>query len=78
MELSLTVKKSGNSKPDLRREYQVDSEVILALLRKFLREHGSIIKAAQKIFAAIQGTASIALLFRDFAATINSFQWVYR
>ena len=51
---------------DLRRQYQVDSEVILALLRKFLREQGSIIKAAQKIFTAIQGSASIAVLFRDF------------
>ncbi len=51
---------------DLRRQYQVDSEVILALLRKFLREQGSIIKAAQKTFTAIQGSASIAVLFRDF------------
>ncbi len=45
---------------DLRRQYQVDSEVILALLRKFVREQGSIIKAAQKIFTAIQGSASIS------------------
>jgi glucosamine--fructose-6-phosphate aminotransferase (isomerizing) len=51
---------------DLRRQYQVDSEVILALLRKFLREQGSVIKAAQKIFTSIQGAASIAVLFRDF------------
>jgi hypothetical protein len=51
---------------DLRRQYQVDSEVILALLRKFLREQGSIIKAAQMIFAVIQGSASIAVLFRDY------------
>jgi hypothetical protein len=47
-------------------------------LRKFRRKHGSIIKAAQKIFATIQGIASIAVLFRDFAVTIKSFQWVYR
>src|SRR5262245_58400962 len=51
---------------DLRRQYQVDSEVILALLRKFLREQRSIIRAAQKIFTTIQGAASIAVLFRDF------------
>src|SRR5438046_47726 len=51
---------------DLRRQYQVDSEVILALLRKFVREQGSIIKAAQKIFTAIQGSASIAVLFTDY------------
>jgi glucosamine--fructose-6-phosphate aminotransferase (isomerizing) len=51
---------------DLRRQYQVDSEVILALLRKFLREQRSIIKAAQKVFTTIQGAASIAVLFKDF------------
>ena len=51
---------------DLRRQYQVDSEVILALLRKFLREQRSIIKAAQMLFTAIQGSASIAVLFRDY------------
>jgi glutamine---fructose-6-phosphate transaminase (isomerizing) len=51
---------------DLSRHYQVDSEVILALLRKFLREQRSIVKAAQKIFQTIQGSASIAVLFRDF------------
>jgi glucosamine--fructose-6-phosphate aminotransferase (isomerizing) len=51
---------------DLRRQYQVDSEVILALIRKFLRSQPSIIKAAQSLFAAIQGSASIAVLFRDY------------
>src|SRR5215475_3393140 len=51
---------------DLRRQYQVDSEVILALLRKFLGEQRSIIKAAQKSFTTIKGSASIAVLFRDF------------
>jgi hypothetical protein len=51
---------------DLRRQHQVDSEVILALLRKFLREQGSILTAAQKLFTTIQGAASIAVLFRDF------------
>ena len=51
---------------DLRRQYQVDSEVILALLRKFLGEQASIIKAAQKSFTVIQGSASIAVLFRDY------------
>jgi len=51
---------------DLQRQYQVDSEVILALLRKFLREQRSIIKAAQMLFTAIQGSASIAVLFRDY------------
>jgi glutamine---fructose-6-phosphate transaminase (isomerizing) len=51
---------------DLQRQYQVDSEVILALLRKFLRQHGSIIEAAQLLFDTIQGSASIAVLLRDY------------
>ena len=51
---------------DLRRQYQVDSEVILALLGKFLGKQPSIVKAAQKSFAVIQGSASIAVLFRDY------------
>src|SRR5215469_7088874 len=51
---------------DLRRQYQVDSEVILALLRKSLREQASIITATQDIFRQIQGAASIAVLFRDY------------
>jgi len=50
----------------LQRQYQVDSEVILALLRKFLQEQGSIIQATQRIFSTIQGAASIAVLFRDY------------
>src|ERR1044071_7848160 len=50
---------------DLRRQYQVDSEVILALLGKFLREQPSIIHAAQKTFTRIEGSASIAVLFTD-------------
>ena len=51
---------------DLRRQYQVDSEVIFALLRKFLQEHRSIVQAAQRLFRAIQGSASIAVLFSDY------------
>src|SRR5215471_14675802 len=51
---------------DLQRQYQVDSEVILALLRKFLREQPSIIHAAQGTFTSIQGSASIAVLFADY------------
>jgi hypothetical protein len=51
---------------DLQRRYQVDSEVILALLRKFLQEHGSIIQATRRVFKTIQGTASIAVLFSDY------------
>src|SRR5262249_46323760 len=51
---------------DLRRQYQVDSEIILVLLRKFLREQTGISSAAQMLFRTIQGSASIAVLFRDY------------
>ena len=52
--------------PNLLRQYQVDSEVILALLGKFLQEQPSIIHAAQRTFTSIQGSASIAVLFADY------------
>jgi hypothetical protein len=51
---------------DLRRQYQVDSEVIFALLRKFLREQESIADAARKTYTSIEGSASVAVLFSDF------------
>lgn len=51
---------------DLRRHYQVDSEVILALLGNFLREQSSIMQAARRTFRRIQGSASIAVLFTDY------------
>jgi glutamine---fructose-6-phosphate transaminase (isomerizing) len=51
---------------DLQRHYQVDSEVILALLRKSLEKEGSVVKAAQALFATIEGSASVAVLFADY------------
>jgi hypothetical protein len=57
---------------DLHRRYQVDSEVIPALLRKFLGSHGSIIKAARMLFATIEGAASIAVAFRDYDGLLLS------
>src|SRR5262249_52895622 len=50
----------------LRRQYQVDSEIILALLRKSLCEQAGISRAARVLFGTIQGSASIAVFFRDY------------
>lgn len=50
--------------PSLRQEYSVDTEVILALIRHFLKEK-PLLEAIQNVFRLIQGSASIAVLFED-------------
>ncbi|MFA6254812.1 MAG: hypothetical protein WC675_02110 [Patescibacteria group bacterium] len=50
---------------DLARKYEVDTEVILSLIRKFIREKGSIIQAVQTTFGHLEGAASIAVLLAD-------------
>jgi len=47
---------------DLERNYEVDTEIILSLLTKYLRENGQYSKALSKVFNTIEGAASIALL----------------
>ena len=51
--------------PDLRRNYDVDTEVVLALVRKFYSETNCVIEAVRSTFQLIEGTASIAVLFND-------------
>lgn len=51
--------------PDLKRQFDVDTEVILSLMRHFLEETGSVIEAAQRVYRTIKGNASVALLFED-------------
>jgi glutamine---fructose-6-phosphate transaminase (isomerizing) len=50
----------------LERGCDVDTEVILALIRMFYEETGSLIEATQRTFREIKGAASIAVLFEDF------------
>jgi glucosamine--fructose-6-phosphate aminotransferase (isomerizing) len=51
--------------PDVQRRSEVDSEVILALYRKYLQQTGSASRALDATFAEIDGVASVALLPRD-------------
>lgn len=51
--------------PGLKREYEVDTEVLLALVRYFLQQTGSLVEAMQTAFDKIRGTASLAAVFKD-------------
>ena len=49
----------------LTRNYEVDTEVILSLVRFFLNKAQSLPEAVRKTFKQIEGSASIGLLFND-------------
>ncbi|MCB0317462.1 MAG: hypothetical protein KDD56_01810 [Bdellovibrionales bacterium] len=51
--------------PDLKRKYDVDSEVLFALLRKFYSDVKSVPEAIKNTYSEIEGQASIAGLFSD-------------
>jgi glutamine---fructose-6-phosphate transaminase (isomerizing) len=51
--------------PELNRQFDVDSEVIFALLRAELQLGLSVEAAARRVFAEMSGTANIAALFED-------------
>jgi glucosamine 6-phosphate synthetase-like amidotransferase/phosphosugar isomerase protein len=48
--------------PDLTRTSEVDTEIILALLKMYYRQTGSLVKAVQEMYLQIQGSASIAVI----------------
>ncbi|PWB50024.1 MAG: hypothetical protein C3F06_13040 [Candidatus Methanoperedenaceae archaeon] len=49
--------------PSMNREYEVDTEVILTLIRYFYGNQKSLVGATRNFFKIMKGTASIALLF---------------
>jgi glucosamine--fructose-6-phosphate aminotransferase (isomerizing) len=51
--------------PELQRHYEVDTEVILALIRHFYNETGSFLEATQRAFSHLEGTASLAIFCQD-------------
>jgi glutamine---fructose-6-phosphate transaminase (isomerizing) len=51
--------------PELQRQFDVDSEIIFALLRAAVDRGASLIEATRAVFAEIQGATSIAALFDD-------------
>lgn len=54
-----------NQFAELERAYDVDTEIILTLVRKHFAESQSLSKALHRTFQDIKGTASVALLFED-------------
>ena len=50
---------------DLNREFEVDTEILLSLIRSFINEGSSLPEAFVKVFNVIQGAASIAFMFND-------------
>ncbi len=51
--------------PTLQRRSQVDTEVLLSLIRHFYRQSGQLTDAIRAAFQKIEGTASIAAMFTD-------------
>ncbi len=55
-----------NKFPDLKKESDIDTEVLLALIRLREKSGLSLVEAIKSAFGEIEGTASIALLFNDY------------
>ncbi len=51
--------------PDLRRTSEVDTEVLVNLIRRFRDETGDIVAGVQRTFREIYGAASTGILFDD-------------
>lgn len=51
---------------NLNREYEVDTEVFIAMIKHFMSENKSIAKATQLAYQEIQGSASTAILFSEY------------
>ncbi|HUS51051.1 MAG TPA: hypothetical protein VMZ91_12860 [Candidatus Paceibacterota bacterium] len=61
----VNVEKLWKDFSDLERKYEVDTEIILALIRMFLKEKKSLTEAVINTFGLIKGSVSIALLFNN-------------
>lgn len=53
----------------IERSTDLDTEILLSLIRKFFQEKGSLVSGVQETFNLIEGVASIAVFFED----LNSF-----
>jgi glutamine---fructose-6-phosphate transaminase (isomerizing) len=54
------------SNPDLKREFEVDTEVFISLIKNQTEKGKSIIEAIQTTYSQIKGTASTAILFSEY------------
>ncbi|NWJ51482.1 MAG: hypothetical protein HXX14_11520 [Bacteroidetes bacterium] len=50
---------------DLKREFLIDTEIILSLLRKELIKEDDLVKASSNAFSQLEGTFSVACMFED-------------
>ena len=51
--------------PSLKREYEVDTEIMLSLLRYHIVQGEPLTRALAKVFAEIKGTASVAISIKE-------------
>lgn len=51
--------------PDLERRSEVDTEIIIALIRKYIAAGSAPVQAVRKAFAEIRGMASVVVTFDD-------------
>jgi glucosamine--fructose-6-phosphate aminotransferase (isomerizing) len=51
--------------PDLKKEYEVDTEVFVSLLQRYRSRGKSLVEAVQLVFENIEGSASVAVEFDD-------------
>jgi predicted glutamine amidotransferase len=52
--------------PDLGRRNEVDTEVLLLLIRRFHRETRSLVEGVRRAFAEIEGVANVAIMLEDY------------
>lgn len=52
--------------PQLRRQYEVDTEILLSLIRHFASEGASLVEATRGAFGEIEGCAAIGVLLADY------------
>jgi glucosamine--fructose-6-phosphate aminotransferase (isomerizing) len=51
--------------PEFKKQYEVDTEIILDLVQYFYKKSNSMVKAIQEMYKQIEGAASIALIFKN-------------
>lgn len=56
--------------PEIQRNGQVDSEIIVGLIRRFAARGSSLVEAVRQTFALIKGAASVAVVFDDLDALV--------
>jgi len=61
----VNIEELWKSNPDLRRDFDIDTEIIASLLRKELQFTTNLAEACNKVFNQLEGTFSVAIMFHD-------------